>query len=152
MATQLRSGVEPLRMAYPPAVIRAAVIAGALLVAFAVHLAVAPWSTAAAMEADLLRLLRTMVLIKAGIGAALAGFVLWRLDHAIDRPTAVAYAAGVAALGASLAWLWALVLVPLASLLFYASVAALLIVAHRDRSLFGFLDAVSRRQSPGPGG
>lgn len=126
-----------------------ACIVGAVVVGLLVHRAVAPGSDTAAMEPELLRLLRAMVLIKAGIGAVLAGFVLWRLDHAIDRPTAAAYVGGVAALGASLAWLWGLVLVPLASLLFYASIAFLLVVAHRDRSLFAFLDKT--RQSPSAG-
>lgn len=120
---------------------RLTLLAVMALTAVATHLALARWDGAAGTDADLLRLLHGMVLIKAAIGAAVAGFVLWRLDDTIDHGPAIAYGAGVVAMTVSLVWLWALVLVPLASLLFYASIAALLVVAHRDRSLFGFLEA-----------
>jgi hypothetical protein len=137
--TQARDRVRLSGVTY-----RAIVIAVMAASALAVHLVVTPWSAAPSMEPELLRLLRGMVLIKAGIGAAVAGFVLWRLADGIDRDSAVAYAIGVAALAASLAWLWSLVLVPVASLLFYASVVALVVIAHRDRSLFAYLDPRGR--------
>jgi hypothetical protein len=95
----------------------------------------APFSAAAAMDPDLVRLLHAMVGIKGIIALAAAALVFWRLGHAIARPVAIGYGAMICVSVAALAWLWTLASVPLGSLCFYGGLAGLILVGRFDSGL-----------------
>jgi ABC-type enterochelin transport system permease subunit len=109
----------------------------ALLMAGAASYAItAPFSAAAEMEPELLRLLRTMVLIKAGMGLAVVGLIFWRLGRPVSAASASGYTLGAMLLAVSSVWLWSLSNLPLATVLFYSSLIGIFFVARADETLF----------------
>lgn len=112
----------------------------ALLMAGASAYAItAPFSAAPEMEPELLRLLRTMVLIKAAMGLAVVGLIFWRLGRPVSAASASGYALAAMLLAVSLVWLWSLSNLPLASMLFYGSLIGIFFVARADETLFSGL-------------
>ncbi|MGB5198265.1 MAG: hypothetical protein WBN68_13665 [Sedimenticolaceae bacterium] len=114
----------------------------ALLMAGAAAYAItAPFSAAAEMEPELLRLLRSMVLIKAGMGLAVVGLIFWRLGRPVSAASASGYTLAVMLLAVSSVWLWSLSNLPLATVLFYSSLIGIFFVARADETLFSGLHA-----------
>jgi hypothetical protein len=111
-------------------------------VAAAVYAATTPLSTAAAMESELMRLLRGMVLIKAAMALAAIAFVFWRIAQPLERGRMTGYSVGAAMLVASVVWLWSLYAIPLAAGLFYGGLIWLAAVARGDAL---FYEALRRR-------
>lgn len=85
-----------------------------------------------ALEAELLRLLRGMVLIKGLIASAAAALLWWRLGRPIGRGLAARYGLALGLCAGALGWLWGLHLLLLGSLAFYAGLAGLALTARRD--------------------
>lgn len=118
-----------------PLVRRAALVVAIATTAVATALVAAPFSAAAAMDPDLVRLLHAMVGIKGIIALAAAALVYWRLGHPIARPVAIGYATAISISVAALAWLWTLASIPLGSLCFYGGLAGLILVGRFDSGL-----------------
>jgi hypothetical protein len=96
----------------------------------------APFSAAALMDPDLVRLLRAMVVIKGIIALAATGLVFWRLGHGIRTLVAIGYGTAVCVSVAALVWLWGLASIPVGSLLFYGGLVALILVGRFDSGLW----------------
>ncbi len=125
----------PLVTGHRPLVRRTALVFAIAATAAATALVTAPFSTAAGMDPDLVRLLRAMVGIKGLIALAAAALLYWRLGHPIARPVAIGYGAMICVSVAALAWLWTLASIPLGSLCFYGGLAGLILVGRFDSGL-----------------
>ncbi len=110
----------------------------------------APFSAAAEMEPELLRLLRTMVLIKGAMGSAIVGLIFWRLGRPVSPASASGYTLAAMLLSVSLVWLWSLSNLLLASMLFYGSVIGIFFVARADETLFSSLQGKRHCRVPRP--
>ena len=110
----------------------------------------APFSAAAEVEPELLRLLRTMVLIKGGMGLAVIGLIFWRLGRPVSSASAGGYTLAAMLLSVSLAWLWSLSNLPLASMLFYGSLIGVFFIARADETLCSSLLAKRDHRAPPP--
>jgi hypothetical protein len=118
-----------------PLVRRAALLFAIAATAAVATIVTAPFSAAAGMDPDLVRLLHAMVGIKGIIALAAAALVYWRLGHPIARPVAVGYGTMICISVAALAWLWTLAGIPLGSLCFYGGLAGLILVGRFDSGL-----------------
>jgi hypothetical protein len=101
-------------------------------------------------DAELVRLLRGMVLIKGAIALAAAAVILRRMRRPVTLPPALGYAAGVGLTFASLGWLWGLSGLLVGSLVFYAGLAITVLSATRDPLLAARLPGAGVRSSPQP--
>jgi hypothetical protein len=99
-----------------------------------------PFSSAAGMEPDLVRLLRAMVLIKGLMAAGAGAFVFWRLGRPVSQAHAAGYLLGTVMLTCAVVWLWSLTSLLLAAVLFYASLIGIVAVAHADKAVFDTAD------------
>ncbi len=114
---------------------RAALILAIAATAAAAAVITAPAATAAQMDPDLVRLLRTMVGIKGIIALVAAGLVYWRLGHSPPRLAALGYGASLCVSVAALVWLWGLASIPFGALLFYSGLVGLILVGRLDCGL-----------------
>jgi hypothetical protein len=121
---------------HPPLVWRSALGLAVAMTAAATATIAAPFSAAALMDPDLVRLLRAMVVIKGIIALAATGLVFWRLGHGIRTLVAIGYGTAVCVSVAALVWLWGLASIPVGSLLFYGGLVALILVGRFDSGLW----------------
>jgi hypothetical protein len=112
-------------------VLRLALIAG-LIVVMGLAAALAIPSAYSTAETELVRLLRRMALVKAGIAVVAVALVLWRLGQPVSPAAAFGYLLGVWALGGASVLIWHLSFIPAAALIFYAGVFGLLVLAWRE--------------------
>ncbi len=124
------------RAARPPRarVWRTLLVSGGL-VATAVAASTGASEARAAVDPELVRLLRGMALIKAVLTLAALAAVLWRLGRPISAGLCGTYLAGSWAMAAATVLIWQLVLLPAAALAFHAGEIALLLAAWRDGGL-----------------
>jgi hypothetical protein len=83
-------------------------------------------------DAELVRLLRGMVLIKGAIALAAAALLFRRLGRPVTPRPALGYAAGLGLTLGSLGWLWGLSGLLAGSIAFYAGLAIAAFSASRD--------------------
>jgi hypothetical protein len=121
---------------YRPRVWRTALVLAISVTAAAAALITAPFSAAAQMDPDLVRLLRAMVGVKGIIALAAASLVFWRLGYAIPRAVALGYGAAIGVSVAALVWLWGLASIPAGAFFFYGGLVCLLLVARIDSRLW----------------
>ena len=92
----------------------------------------APTSTLPEADPGLTRLLRGMALLKAPLVVGALAAVFWRLGWPAPPGIAAAYAAGTVAMAATWVWIWQLVHIGAAALLFHAGIALLLVAGIFD--------------------
>jgi hypothetical protein len=83
-------------------------------------------------DAELVRLLRGMVLIKGAIALTASALLFRRLGRPVTPRPALGYAAGVGLTFGSLGWLWGLSGLLMGSIAFYAGLAIAVFSASRD--------------------
>jgi hypothetical protein len=113
---------------------RAALLAGTVLAATAV-LALVPDAPAARTDADLVRLMRAMALVKALLVAMAVGGVWWRLARPVAAWPMVAYLALPLVTAGATAAMWRLVVPGTVAVVLHAAGLALLVAAWRDPGL-----------------
>jgi hypothetical protein len=86
----------------------------------------------AAADADLARLLRAMVVLKAVLAAGALWLIDWRLKAAAPAAVALAYGTAAVLIAASPAVMWHLAHLIAGAALFHAGVGVLLLVGWRD--------------------
>ncbi len=116
---------------HAPWVLRALLLAGCAISVALVAGFTQPAAVQAA-DADLMRLLRGMALIKAGLVAAALGVLWWRAGHPVDARIASGYAAGLWWMAGASVAIWQLSHIVIAAGFFHAGMAALLWAAWRD--------------------
>ena len=151
---QIVSSAAPLHAsrpdAHPVRLYRLGVGLALLMAGAAAYAITAPFSAASEMELELLRLLRSMVLIKAAMGLAVVGLIFWRLGRPVSAASASGYTLAVMLLAVSLVWLWSLSNLPIASMLFYGSLIGVFFVARADETLFSGLHGKLAYRVPPP--
>jgi hypothetical protein len=109
-------------------VLVAAMVAGVALGTLLTSASAAPFPA----EAELVRLLRGMVLIKGAIALAASALIFRRLGRPAPLRSVLFYAAGIGLTCASLGWLWGLSGLLAGSMAFYAGLAIAVFGAGRD--------------------
>jgi hypothetical protein len=99
-----------------------------------------------ASEPGLATLLRAMAGIKALIGIATVGLLVWRFGYSIRPRRAAAYLLGAWLIIGAAVLIWELTSIPLAALAFHVGLFAVLLAAFGDRTSGAF----TSRRSPAP--
>ncbi len=113
------------------ALYRMVLVTGIVIVATAVAFATSP-APADAMDASLVRLMRGMAMIKAGIIAVAAAVLWWRFARPIATPFAVGYLLGSWFMVAATVLIWQLSSIGAAAIAFHTGEVSLLLLAWRD--------------------
>jgi hypothetical protein len=121
---------------YRPLVWKVALVLAIAMTAAAAAMITAPFSTAAQMDPDLVRLLRAMVAVKGIIALAAASLVFRRLGQATPRAVALGYGAAIGVSVSALVWLWGLASILAGAFFFYGGLVGLLLVARVDLRLW----------------
>ena len=100
-------------------------------------------------DADLVRLLRAMAMLKLLFVAAASAAILWRLQRPIGAAGLGAYAVACAAMTAGPGLIWFLAHVGLAAILLHGGVAAALVLLWRDAAVGSLLQSMLARRRLG---
>jgi hypothetical protein len=119
----------------PRATSRALLLAGSLGALLAA-LALIPAAPIAPADAELVRLLRTMAIVKGMLLALALGTLAWRFRRPVAPPLALGYVGASWAAMAALGAMWRMAAPGTTTVVLHAAGLALLVLASRDRDFF----------------
>jgi hypothetical protein len=92
-------------------------------------------------EADLVRLMKGMAILKGVLAAAASAVIGWRLTAPASPARCAAYLASAAAMAAGVALIWRMAAPGAAAILYHAGLIAAVLLLLRDRTIIDRLDA-----------